>query len=181
MKKLLFVLLLSLFLAACGSNEPTTDAMAVGSKDNKASIIENDYGQTYEIVNWYVSDDTDDEGFNEMDFKGYKVKFSMAAVKDEEGNEYIGFFAETENTTDRPVHYNGDMEIVTDNQDQTYNDDGIGSSEPGVKIKGFSAAPLEYGTPESFTVTFEPPYLDNNGSYSEGGFGDNIEMEFKKE
>lgn len=210
MKKVLFIMLVSgLLLTACGNEEPkdedamgeedvmsqsaefteaqsesntSNDPLEVASKTNDIDTFETDYYETYTIVDRYVTDDTDQEGFSEMDFEGYKVKFSMAAVEDSSGNEYIGFFTETENTTDKPVHYNGDMEIVTDTQDQTTNEDGIGGSKPGVKLKGFSVAPLEYGIPESYTVTFEPPFLAEDENLPEAGhFGDNIEMEFNKE
>lgn len=194
----------ALLLAACGSNdtekaeEPvavdqvdesaegevmdvTDDPMEAGNKNGKIEVFNDDFDYTYLIKEWYSTDDTDEDGFNIMDFDGYEVKYSMALMENTEGENVIGVFAETENNTDKVVQYNMDLEMITGNQEQTSSDSlyGIGSSNPGVKTKGFILVELDYDAPESFVVTFEPPWEDEGGSNED--IGEPIELEFSIE
>lgn len=204
MKKLLYLLMFSLLVVAGCSSEETSeeqesdieehsdieqqdddtisdDPLEVGNKNNDINKIEYNY-ETYKVVDWYSNSDTNDDGFNTVDFNGYTFDFSFAVVEDEEGEQYIGMFGETENKTNDVVQFNADMEFLTDTQDQTELEDGIGKSKPKVKLKGFSVAPLEYGVPESFKVTIDPPFKEKGeDEYMEGDFGEPIELEFTKE
>ncbi|PWA08646.1 hypothetical protein DCC39_14505 [Pueribacillus theae] len=211
MKKVLFIFAAVLFvLVGCGSNEKTSDdevvkeqpdvqddqqkqvdeegflketddPMEAGNKNNGIEVFNDEWDYTYLIKDWYSNDDTDEDGFNYIDFDGYKVKFSIALLEDTEEKNVIGVFAETLNDTDKTVQYNMDMELITDKQEQAQTDDmyGIGNSKPGIKTKGFVKVDLEYEVPESFKVTFEPPW-DDEDEFNET-IGEPIESEFTKE
>lgn len=165
-----------------GYFEETNDPLEAGNKNNGIVVFNNDeYGDTYIIKQWYTNDDTDDDGFNHIDFDGYKVKFAVALMEDVDEEDTIGFFVETENNTDKTIQYNMDMEIITDEQEQTNTDDmyAIGDSKPGIKTKGFVKANLDYDTPEEITITFEPPWDDEDEFNAE--VGTPIELEFSLE
>src|SRR5699024_2498466 len=194
MRKKLFILFgaLVLVLSACGGNESAEgvgeedeldagveedfddeeelveDPVEAGNKSNEVKEFMDEFGEIYEIKEWYSSDETDDDGINQIEFDGYEVNFSVALLEDTEGEQDIGFFVETENGTDTTVQYNMDMEIITDEQEQAETDDsyGIGESKPDVKTKGFVKTDLDYEAPESFEVTFEPPW-DEDSEYDD--------------
>lgn len=207
MKRKLLILFgaLVLVLSACGGNEGAEDAsdqgdaedmdveevtedeedlvedpVEAGNKSNEVKEFMDEFGEIYEIKEWYSSDETDDDGINQIEFDGYKVNFSVALLEDMEGEQDIGFFVETENGTDTTVQYNMDMEIITDEQEQAETDDsyGIGESKPSVKTKGFVKTDLDYEAPESFEVTFEPPW-DDDSEYDDE-IGEEVEMKFSK-
>lgn len=162
-----------------GYFEMTDDPMIAGDKSNRILLFDSDEYGFYVVKEWYINENTDENGFNEIDFDGYKVKFAITLVEDEHDEESIGVFIETENTTEDTVQYNADMEFVTDTQDQLTTNEGIGDSKPNVKLKGFTHAKINYDTPKSFTVTIDGPYkeVDDYG-YEEGHYGDPIDMEF---
>lgn len=159
----------------------TDDPLEAGNKNSGIKVFNDDWDFTYTIKDWYANENTDKDGFNNIDFDGYKVKFSIALLEDAEEKDVIGFFVETENNTDKNAQYNMDMEIITDEQEQAQSDDmyGIGDSKPGIKTKGFIKANLEYDVPESFKVTFEPPW-DEDDEFNKA-IGEPIELEFNKE
>lgn len=164
-----------------GMLEQTADPLEAGNKSNGVNVFEDEWSNIYLVKKWYSNDDTDEEGFNTMDFDGYEVKFSVVLLEDENEDEVIGFFVETENNTDKLIQYNMDMELLTDEQEQAYPDDmyGIGESKPDIKTKGFTKVNLDYDTPDSFEVTFEPPWDDE--SEFDDAVGESIETEFEME
>lgn len=159
----------------------TTDPLEAGDRNNGIIVFHDDFDYTYIIKEWYANDDTNEDGFNTMDFNGYEVTYSIALLENTAEEDVIGIFVETENNTDKVVQYNMDLEMLTSEQEQAYSDGmyGIGQSEPGVKTKGFILVELEYETPDSFSVTFEPPWDDEDEFNEE--IGEPIELEFNKE
>lgn len=159
----------------------TSDPLEAGDKTNGIVVFNDEFDYTYIIKEWYTSEDTDEKGSNTMDFDGYEVRYSVALLENTAEEDVIGIFVETENNTDKVVQYNMDLEMLTSEQEQAYSDGmyGIGQSKPGVKTKGFILVELEYDTPDSFTVTFEPPWDDEDEFNAE--IGEPIELEFNKE
>lgn len=165
-------------------NLETDDPMQAGNKNNGIKVFNISDVFTYQIKDWYVNDDTDDDGFNEIDFEGYSVKFAMVSVEDTAENESIGVFVETENDTDKETYFNMDMEFITDTQEQTHSGNGVGESKPGEKIKGFVLASLDNDAPDSFIVTIDPPFKlvgESAFDFEEGHFGEPVELKFTKE
>lgn len=158
----------------------TSDPLEAGDKTNGIVVFNDEFDYTYIIKEWYASENTDEKGFNTMDFDGYEVTYSIALLENTAEEDVIGIFVETENNTDKVVQYNMDLEMLTSEQEQAYSDGtyGIGQSNPGVKTKGFILVELEYDTPDSFTVTFEPPWDDEDEFNAE--IGEPIELEFNK-
>ncbi|HLR16208.1 MAG TPA: hypothetical protein VK144_10295 [Bacillota bacterium] len=208
MKKYLFLsmalLMAALVLVACGSNEEsnkednkvkeneevadnesnedninvdfTTDPIEAVENDVEMFVDEFDY--SYSIVDWYTNNDTVD-GFNEVDFEGYKIKYAISLLMDEEGEDSLGVFAEVENGTEHELQFNDSFLFVTDTQDQTELEHGIQENKPNTKSKFFNHAPLEYGTPEELTVEIYPPFYEGESELID--LGEMVELEFTKE
>lgn len=209
MKKISLLVSVVLLLAACGeerteSNETqnaqpseeqvsteepveepefTEDPLEIGNKNSGYDLFLLDGYTEYKVVGYYSTNETDENGFNSVSFKGYDFTFSVLAVEDTAtGDQYIATAGETENNTEDNVQFNVDMIIVTDTQDQTNNEGAIGESQPNVKQKGFILAPLTYGIPESFTLTLDPPFKSiGDYQYEEGHYGEPIEFSFTKD
>jgi len=199
MRKYLFLLMAALVLVACGSDTTGTNEEVNNNESNEANDIEVEYTSdpieavtgdhemfvdefdySYSIVDWYTNDDTTD-GFNTMDFEGYEVKYAIALLMDEDGNDVIGIFSETENNTDHVAQYNMDFEILTNESEQLEGDPmyGIGETNPGIKTKGFVKDTLEYDVPTELDITFYPPW-DSESEFDDE-IGDPIEVGFTKE
>ena len=172
-----------------GENQADSKSEEGTSTEDVMEFVTNDHYDTftryleeYQDIGTYVNDETNEEGFNEIDFDGFQVKFAFKLLEDKNsGEEIIGFIAETENNTDNLVAFNADMEILTSEQEQTEVKRGLGQTNPGEILSDLLIVPLDDGTPDSFTVILDPPLKgnDNNG-YEKGHFGDPIEMEFHK-
>lgn len=158
-----------------GMLEQTNDPMEAGGKSNGVNVFEDDWSNIYLVKEWYSNDETDEDGFNTMEFGEYKVKYSVALLEDESEEDVIGFFVETENNTDTTVQYNMDMESSELTPDDLY---GIGDSRPGDTLKGFIKADIE-DTPDTLEITFEPPWDDEDEFNAE--IGEPIELEFSLE
>mgnify|MGYP001293282526 FL=1 len=156
----------------------TTDPMIAGSKAEETNIMASGV-KRHEIQAWYTSEETNENGFTTITFDDYTVTFSLALVEDEEGNEAIGMFGETENDTGETIAFNNDTELVTDQKDQTEFNTGLTmETKDGVKEKGFAWAELEYGKPETFTLYMEPPLVEVAEHEYEDYTEEAIEMEF---
>lgn len=193
-----------LLLAACGNNtettEPleeersieeisvsdfevqedeTTDPMIVGSKSEDVNTIASGV-RRHTVQAWYVNEDTDEEGFNIIDFNGYTLKFSLALIKDEEGQLGIGMFGETENGTSETIQFNNETEVVTGTQEQgTFSNGLTMNTKPNVKESGFAWLDLENGTPESITLYMQAPLIeDEDGRYRFYTDEEETEIEF---
>lgn len=160
----------------------TTDPLEAGDKTN-GIVVYNDSGEYFIIKEWYVSEDSDDKGFNAIDFDSFTFNFSVALAENVNEEEVIVLFGETENQTEDEVQFNAEVEIITDNQDQVEFGMGmITRTKPNVKEKGFTVAELEYGTPDEFTMTIQAPLKSvGDEEYEEGHYGDAVELEFSKE
>lgn len=162
------------------SESKSSDPMEVGNKNDEHDTLV-DGATEYKVIERYVTDETDEDGFNTIDFDGYIFNFSLALVEDQNGEHSIAMFGESENTTDEVVQFNADIEVVTDQQDQTNTQQGFGKSKPNVKMKGYDILPLEYGEPGSFTATIEPPMTEVGDETYEDFDIEPIELEFTKE
>lgn len=155
------------------------------STDDPIEAVENDlvifdqYDEAYTIKNLYTNDETTDNGFNEIDFEGYKIDYAIALVEDFEGEEVLGVFAEVENGTEHEVQFNESFLFATDTQDQTELEHGIQENKPNTKSKFFNHAPLEYDTPEELTVEIYPPFIEGESELVD--LGKTVELEFTKE
>ncbi|PID22474.1 hypothetical protein CSV61_02180 [Sporosarcina sp. P3] len=203
MKKYLLLPTLALLLAACGSEdsqEPmqeseqpdviiedeevegmyTSDPVEFADKDS--DLIYQSGEMNLEIVARYKNDDTDSNGFNTVSFDGYDYKFAVVAIEGFGEKPTIAVLGETENNTEDSVAFNSDVEIVTDKGDQERSYDGVGRSEPGVKKKAFITVDIEYGVPDSFKLTMQPPMKEvGEDQYEEGHYGEPKVFEFEKE
>ncbi len=161
MKKLLFVLLLSLFLVACGNESDAESGKEEQKEDQKAEndnteenetieedeySFENEYG-TFDLVGMYYSEDEDQEpGFYKIDFDGFLLNMTVSLVDIElseeaqweerfagkEHSRALLIFTEAENTTDMEIDFNGTSHIVTSDKQQVYPDYGIMSENEAV-------------------------------------------------
>ena len=157
-------------------DQSTDDPMEAVEKD---LVIFDQYDEAYTIKSLYTNDETADNGFNEIDFEGYKIDYAIALVENFEGEEALGVFAEVENGTEHEVQFNESFLFVTDTQDQTELEHGIQENKPNTKSKFFNHAPLEYGTPEELTVEIYPPFTEGDSELID--LGDMVELEFTKE
>lgn len=160
----------------------TQDPVEFADKTNEVDLYVNGEHQM-KIVNRYSNEETDENGFNHVSFKGYDYKFAVLGVEDNYGEEMIILAGETENGTGDPVAFNSDVEIITSNQEQVQSYTAVGESEPNVKQKAFIPVDLEFGLPESLTMTMQPPLkeIEADVSYEEGHYGEPIELKFTKE
>ncbi|MFD1416792.1 hypothetical protein [Oceanobacillus jeddahense] len=196
MKKILFVLLLSLFLIACGNEsesdagsditpeETETTTMDFADFNNDINTYTDEMGETYTILEKYKRDESADNGFNKVNFDGYEYKFSVLAVESEsESQEYIALVGETENTTDNSVQFNSEAEIITDTQEQSESDFlyAVGESDPSVITEAFILIPINRGIPESFSLEIDTPWIALDNGEQGGYIGSNVKMEFHKE
>jgi len=180
MKKLLFILFFGMVvLAGCG-DKFSDDPLEVGSKNASANMIVHELeGEDFTVIDWYVTDDTDEDGFNTVDFEGYTVEYAITLVEDESGEEFLGVFAEVENGTNYDVQFNDNFLFLTDNGDQSHLEWGIRENSPGTKTKFFNHAILEYGAPEEMTAEISAPFRD--GAHETIDIAEPIKLEFYKE
>lgn len=190
MKKLLFVLLLSLFLVACGNDaegnqileDTKTTTMEFGDFDNDLNSYTDEMGDNYIITEKYKSNESADNGFNKISFDGYDYKFSVLAVESE-SQEYIALVGETENNTENSVQFNSEAEIITNTQEQSTSDFlyAVGESAPTVITDAFILIPINRGIPESFSLEINNPWVVLDNGEQGGYIGNNVQMEFHKE
>ncbi|GGP16471.1 lipoprotein [Oceanobacillus neutriphilus] len=192
MKKIFFVLLLVFFLSACGNEsnavgnsdveETEISTMEFGNFDNDLNSYTDEMGETYTILDKYKSDESADNGFNEVNFDGYEYKFSVLAVESD-SQEYIALVGETENTTDNSVQFNSEAEIITDTQEQAESDFlyAVGKSAPSVVTDAFILIPINRGIPESFSLEINTPWVVLDNGEQGGHIGSNVKMDFHKE
>jgi len=164
-----------------GEGETSTeDVMEFAKNDQYDTFIR--YLEEYKDIGTYVHDDSDDIGFNEIEFDGFHVNFVFKLLEDQgNGEQVIGFIAETENNSGDEVAFNADMEIQTSNGEQTEALQGLGTTEQGQSTSGLLLVPIEDGVPDSFVVKFERPFRDIVDGQQSGHLGEEIEMEFQKQ
>lgn len=158
------------------------DPLEVGNKNSGFDTYSYGFNE-YKVIERYMSEQADENGFATVDFNGYRVSIAVALVEDINGARMIGLFGETENQTPDTVQFNAEIELVTDTQEQTTVDGGlVMNTRSGIKQKGFATAPLEYGEPNSFTMYIQPPLkeVEKDISYEEGHYGEAVELFFQK-
>lgn len=206
MKKFLLMLLVSIglvVLSACGNDDKeasseevdqdvTVDEEQENTTDDPLEFITTDDvlledgANLYELESKYVSDDTDDDGFNT--YKDGDFEFRYAIVETEnvaegiegEGNKEVRILGEVINDTEDDAFFD-DMEIKTDQDEKSELSFGLnGAGEADQRSKFIDGFPLEYDIPESFTLTlldplepemfedkFEEEYIEEHGDLPE--------------
>lgn len=181
-----------LLLAACGSEETQTEGPAdqpvpketqdvVNVSDEKNNLTDdpmmiatNDdyeyfFGNTDEFkVTRYLSDDTDEDGFIEIDENGYNIKFNVLYGESEFGDDKILIVGEHKNNNNdggKMIWYPGD--IVLDGEEKTESGYGFDAVDPGIKSKFTFEYDVEYGIPDKIVIeggrieeSDEDKYLD---------------------
>ncbi len=161
-----------------GMLEETEDPLEAGNKNNGIEVFNDGYGEIFLIKDWYTNENTDEDGFNVVDFEGYEIRYAITLVETIEEEDVIGVFAEVENGTEHELQFNDAFMFVTDTKDQTELEHGIQINKPDTKSKFFNYATLEYGTPEELTVEIYPPFADGESELID--IGETVELEFTK-
>lgn len=205
MKKVLFLMLMSIglvALSACGNESETDDVQAdVVSQDeeydedmqeqsnvtddplefitNDDMLLE-DGANLYELKSKYVTDDTDDDGFNV--YKDGDFEFRYAVVETENiaegieatGSHDIQIMGEIVNDTDKDYFFDERMFIKTDQKEKSELSFALnGAGEADQRSKFLDGFPLEYDIPDSFTLTLIDPALgDMDSEITESGYGE---------
>lgn len=199
MKKVLVILfgaLLVMALAACGSDEdeessgnnfvyeledeaeaeaeePTTDDPLEFVEEGKDGLHLIDGLNEYEAKNYYVTDDTDDEGFNTYEDGDFEMRYAIIETEnvgdvESEGKREIQIFGEIINETEDDYYFDDEVvELKTDDGEKSELSYGLnGTADQKSKfIDGFS---LEYDIPDSFTLTvLDPTVYDFGESFEE--------------
>lgn len=202
MKKFLLMLLVSVglvALSACGNDESSGEEMsqeewmneeyddAEGSMtDDPLEFITNDDmlledgANLYELKSKYVTDDTDDDGFNV--YKDGDFEFRYAVVETENiaegieatGSHDIQIMGEIVNDTDKDYFFDERMFIKTDQKEKSELSFALnGAGEADQRSKFLDGFPLEYDIPDSFTLTLIDPALgDIDSEITESGYGE---------
>src|SRR5690625_975217 len=139
MKKLIGIGIASLvMLVGCGNNEEvvqpeedpieqeeaqdtsTDDPLEFVNKDSEYDTLI-DAANEYEILNYYVSDDTDEQGFNIYEDGDFTMRYALVETEniadvDAEGNKEIQILGEIINDTDETYYFMDRMLIKTDDR-----------------------------------------------------------------
>jgi len=210
MKKYLLALVgVVLFLVACGNNdndnfndteaflddledeveekaeEPTTDDPLEFVEKGKNGLHLIDGANEYEAKNYYVTDDTNKDGFNIYEDGDFEMRYAIIETEnvadvDAEGNKEIQVFGEIINDTEDDYYFDdGTVELKTDEGEESelsFGFNGAGTADQKSKfIDGFS---LEYGIPDSFTLkVLEPTIRDFGEAFEEDTGLDEFEDE----
>lgn len=143
-KKYLFVIMASLFLVACASNdndnfnndeaflndledeaeekaeEPTTNDPLEFVEEGKDGLHLIDGANEYEAKSYYATDDTDEDGFNTYEDGDFEMRYAIIETEnvadvDAEGNKEIQVFGEIVNETEEDYYFDdGTVELKTD-------------------------------------------------------------------
>ncbi|API93997.1 MULTISPECIES: hypothetical protein [unclassified Virgibacillus] len=161
---------------------PSTDPLEVGNKNNDKNIFQ-DGATTITIVGRYVGDQTDEDGFNTIEYKDTKLRFALVIVEGEEGDQEVGMFGEKINNGDTLMDYDDTISITTDQKEKGYTWFQLnGPIDPGLKEKFFDSFDLQYDIPETLTFTMRKP-VENEEEYlmNENERKVIAEIEFEKE
>lgn len=205
MKRLLIVMLMGfgVALVGCGSDEESTatddegmiqeetaeeednstgDPLEFVDKSEKEMTFV-DGANEYEILNYYVSDDTDEQGFNIYEDGDFTMRYALVetgniADVDAEGNKEIQILGEIINDTDQDYNFDENrMFIKTDENEESSLAFGLnGAWKADQKSKFNDSFPLDYDTPDSFTLTLIDPSLEGDGD--DVVFGDDWDRKF---
>lgn len=228
MKKYLFIIIASLFLAACGSNknenefdEEYGDELSEWYEDNELEMEEgmtddlkeimpkssdyntfvaeiDKYGSfIFDIKERYISEQSDDEGINDIDImrrdqvdsddETFDYKFSvMLAENKEDKQDYLLFVGGVVNNTSKRVQFNHDFEVIMRDikvESNTYSwgleyADLVDVFEPGFDAEGWFALSVDIDDiPEELEVKFERAW-DEDGAGGSGEDEEYMEIDF---
>lgn len=159
------------------SDNPTTDDPLEFVEEGKNGLHLVDGLNEYEVKNYYVSDETDKDGFNTYKDGDFELRYAIIETVnvydgDPDGTEEIQIFGEGINDTDEDFVFDEHMYIKTDDNEESelsFNLEGAGSADQKSKfVDGF---PLDYDTPDSFKLTLiDPSIPDVEEEFFDEGF-----------
>lgn len=195
-------------LAACGSTEETETGSQSPEEAYEQEVpgdpLEEDvaaptgeydqYGER--ILGRYTNDQTNEDGYMEVDFEGFKVQIAPAFIEalPQEGEvdmqNAIRVYMKTENTREGDVYYSGAMTVVTDTKEQLSFPSGLAGDNPVIQTymgkvqeEGASTVVMEKQeeTPQKITLILGTPYesVDNTIDTENGELGEEQRIEFE--
>ena len=155
--------------------ERTTDDPLEFVEEGKSGLILIDGFNEYVANSYYVTDDTDEDGFNTYKDGDFEMRYAIIetvniADVEVEGEEELQIFGEIINDTEDDYRFDdGTVLLRTDENETTelsFGFNGAGQADQKSKfIDGFS---LEYGIPDSFTLkVLEPTIVDFGEAFEE--------------
>ncbi|CEI81251.1 hypothetical protein BN997_01069 [Oceanobacillus oncorhynchi] len=208
MKKLLFLLVgMMIFLAACEdgdagaeNEEPedneselteeeetedvsTDDPLAFADKTDENAKVLIDGMNEYVIESYYVSDDTDEQGFNTYEDGEFLMRYAIVeteniAEAEVQGERRLMILGEIINNTDQDYHFDKNRFFIKtdENEESSLSFDLNGAWRANQKSKFIDDFPLEYDIPEAFALTIIDPSLEGDGD--DAVFGDDWGRKF---
>src|SRR5699024_10920115 len=188
MKKVMGIgIMLMVMLVGCGNDEEvvqpeeepieqeeaqdtsTDDPLEFVNKDSEYDTLI-DAANEYEILNYYVSDDTNEQGFNIYEDGDFTMRYALVETEniadvDAKGNKEIQILGEIINDTDQDYNFDENrMFIKTDDNEESSLNFGLnGAWKADQKSKFIDSFPLDYDIPDSFTLTLIDPSLEGDG------------------
>jgi len=155
--------------------EKTTDDPLEFVEEGKSGLILIDGFNEYVANNYYVTDDTDEDGFNTYEDSGFKMRYAIIETEniadvEVQGSKDLQIFGEIINDTENDYRFDDGIVLLrTDENEKTelrYGFNGAGGANQKSKfVDGFS---LEYGIPDSFTLeVLEPTMIDIGEAFEE--------------
>lgn len=163
----------------------TSDPLEFINKDQL--IFENgETGDSLKILKIFKNENTDENGFNEIDNNGFISNLAFVLVEDTNtGEKSLGYFGENINKTDKHIHFLGSVEFTTDTGEQIQPDGGVFETNnklikeynPNVKSKGYGIVKLDYQKeiPKSIEVKISQPQNNDDTNY----WGQDITLNLK--
>lgn len=157
------------------SDEPSTDDPIEFVKEGKDGLILIDGFNEYQAKNYYVTDDTDEDGFNTYEDGEFTMIYAIIETEniaevDAEGEEELQIFGEIINDTEDDFYFDDEtVELITDDNEKAPLDFGLnGAGEADQKSKFIDGFYLEYDIPESFTLkVLDPKVIDWGETFEE--------------
>lgn len=152
----------------------TNDPLEFADKTTD-DIILVDGANEYELKNYYVNDDTGEDGFNVYEEDDFAFRYALVETEniadvESHGNRQVKILGEIVNDTDE-TYYFDHMLIKTDDKESSEVNFGLnGAGAADEKNKFLDGFDLEYDVPDNFMfVLFDPTY--------QGDFQDDFEEE----
>ncbi|TDL40598.1 hypothetical protein EVU91_01520 [Macrococcoides bohemicum] len=155
-------------------------------KNGKSQLVNHESGDNLKIVKVFKNENTDENGFNEIDNNGFISNLAFVLVEDSNtGEKSLGYFGENINKTDKHIHFLGSVEFTTDTGEQIQPDGGVFETNnklikeynPNVKSKGYGIVKLDYQNeiPKSIEVKISQPQNNDDTNY----WGQDITLSLK--
>ena len=165
----------------------TTDPLEFVDKTTDDMIFI-DGANEYIINSYYVSDKTDEKGFNIYEDEGFTLKYALVETKnladaDLEESKEVQIYGEVINDTKDEHYFTDRMKIKTDDKEVSDVEFGLnGAGAADQKNKFIDYFPLDYETPDSFTFQLVDPSFQGDFELEEDTEEHIvIEKEFTKE